>query len=312
MFAMTGTKTDDWSPADHPYAIAVSEAQWWQRAAQLAVLRLRDDDDRRISWFSSRQIDARQLLFALRQLLNAERLEQVALTALGVDPAVSKALAQARQRFENALPGIKQMRDAPMHFDEWSRGEGKFGPQKQRRDAGAALRDVARAYSGFGYDPTKATITLGPYTINVDTADRVADELSQAIYLAAHEVDKKNTAELRVRTIAALTNAGIRCDTPDASLKASSGKDLRIWLSLNTAPDESERERAVLAEQIIGALTSQGLVSNRPTRPRPSTRPGACYEPRECTSSRTGEERNDLARDPSVRVTTRSEASRWI
>ncbi len=83
---MTSTNPDDWSPADHPYAIAVSEAQWWQRAAELAVLRLRDDDDPRISWFSSRQIDARQLVFALRQLLNAERLEQVALSTLGMDP----------------------------------------------------------------------------------------------------------------------------------------------------------------------------------------------------------------------------------
>jgi hypothetical protein len=115
---MASTNPDDWSPADHPYAIGVSEAQWWQRAAELAVLRLRDDDDRRISWFSSRQIDARQLVLALRQLLNAERLEQVALKARDMAPDVTTALAQARQRFEDALPGIKQMRDALMHFDE--------------------------------------------------------------------------------------------------------------------------------------------------------------------------------------------------
>jgi hypothetical protein len=255
---MTGAKTADWSPADHPYAIAVSEAQWWQRAVKLAVLRLRDEDDHRISWFSSSQIDARQLVFALRQLLSAERLEQAALTALGMDPAVSTALAHARKRFESALPGIKHMRDALMHFDEWSRGAG-LGPQKQRRDAGAALRDVAREYSGFGYDPTNATITLGPYSIDVDTADRLAGELSHAIYLAAHEVDRENAAKLRSRTIIALTDADIRFDEPNAVLKVSCGRDLRIWLSLNTAPDQSEREHLVLAEQIIAALTSHGL-----------------------------------------------------
>jgi hypothetical protein len=159
-----------WSPADNPYALAVSEAQWWQRAARLGVLRLRDADDGRISWFSSRQIDARQLVFALRQLLNAERLEQVALEALGIDPAVGDALARARLHFEDALPGIKQVRDALMHFDEWSQGEGR-GPQKDRVKAGEALRDVAREYWGFAYDPAAGTICLGPYTIRADTAD---------------------------------------------------------------------------------------------------------------------------------------------
>lgn len=61
----------DWSPADNPGAIAVSEIQWWAHAAELAVLRMRGSDDHRISWFSSRQIDARQLILALRQLLSA-------------------------------------------------------------------------------------------------------------------------------------------------------------------------------------------------------------------------------------------------
>jgi hypothetical protein len=84
---MTSTDSDDWSPADHPYAIAISEAQWWQQAAQLAVLRMRDDDQRIA--FSPHQVDARQLVFALSQLLRAERLEQVALTTLAMDPSLS-------------------------------------------------------------------------------------------------------------------------------------------------------------------------------------------------------------------------------
>ncbi|GAB3994834.1 hypothetical protein GCM10029992_10460 [Glycomyces albus] len=125
-----------WSPADHPYAIAVSEAQWWQRAARLAVLRLRDEDDERTG-FSSRQIDARQLVVALRQLLNAEQLEMTALRELGMDPSVGAVLAEARQRFKDALPDIEHMRNALMHFEEWTLGKGR-GPQKQHVKAGAA------------------------------------------------------------------------------------------------------------------------------------------------------------------------------
>jgi hypothetical protein len=112
MSVVTATVPPDWSPADNPHAIAISEAQWWQSAAQLAVLRLCDPDDQRISWFSSRQIDARQLVFALRQILNAERLVVAAMEARGVDTGALEALAHARQRFEDALPGIKDMRDA--------------------------------------------------------------------------------------------------------------------------------------------------------------------------------------------------------
>jgi hypothetical protein len=157
---VTDTAPDGWSPADNPYAIAVSESQWWLRAARLAILRIRDGDDHRVS-FSSRQIDARFLVFALRQLLAAEQPEQVALKALDMDPTVGKTFTQEHKRFKDALPGIKHMRDALMHFDAWSHGEG-YGPQKERRQAGEALRNVAHAYWGFAYDPIADTISLGP------------------------------------------------------------------------------------------------------------------------------------------------------
>ncbi|MGH9206713.1 MAG: hypothetical protein ACRD1G_09175, partial [Acidimicrobiales bacterium] len=153
---------------------------------------------------------------------------------------------------------VKHMRDALMHFDEWSRGKG-YGPQKERHQAGEALRDVTRAYWGFVYDPTAGTVSLGPYCIHVDTADRAAVELSRAIYLAAHEVDKKNTAELRARTIGALTNTGICCDAPDTVLKVSPGNDLRIWLSLNVEPVAEEYERKELATRIVVSLASAVL-----------------------------------------------------
>jgi hypothetical protein len=45
-----------------------------------------------------------------------------------------------------------------MHFDEWSRGEGKYGPQRERRKAGELARDAAREYWSFGYDPTTGVV----------------------------------------------------------------------------------------------------------------------------------------------------------
>lgn len=257
---MTATVPPGWSPADNPHAIAVSEARWWQRAAQLAVLRLRDPDDQRISWFSSRQIDARQLIFALRQILNAERLVAVAMEARSVDTAALDALARARQRFEDVLPGIKDMRDALMHFDDWSRGKGR-GPQKDRRGAGEALRDVVREYWGFGYDADVGTVALGPYTIHVDTADQAAKDLSLAIYQAAREVDQANAAELLARTVQVFNIAGISCasaSSKKASLWVRVKDDSRIWLSL-TAVGLNQLEQRELSEKIVSVITKAGL-----------------------------------------------------
>lgn len=62
----------EWSPADNPYAIAVSEAQRWRSAAVLAVARLEDPAYFRAAPFSSKEIDAGNLVFALVQLLAAE------------------------------------------------------------------------------------------------------------------------------------------------------------------------------------------------------------------------------------------------
>lgn len=257
---MTANVPPDWSPADNPHAIAISEAQWWQKAVRLAVLRLQESDDPRISWFSSRQIDARLLVFALRQILNAERLAAVAMDARGVDAAPREALARARQRFEDALPGVKDMRDALMHFDEWSRGQGR-GPQRDRRDAGAALRDVAREYWGFGFDPNAGTVSLGPYTIRVDIADQAASDLSWAIYQAARAVDQAIATELASRTMKTLSGAGLSCaSTPaqEVSLWVRVKDDSRAWLSV-TAAGLNEQERRQLSEQAVSVLADAGL-----------------------------------------------------
>lgn len=262
---MTTTPPDDWSPADNPYAIAVSEAQWSLCTVELSILRMREGEERWTHPFSSEQIDARQLIVALRQLLAAERLEQLALKALGIDPTVRQALAAARQRFLDALPGIKDMRDALTHFEDWSRGVG-YGPQKERRDAGEELRDIARMFSGFGYDPTAGTITLGPYKIDVETARDAAHELRNAISAAAHEVDKKNAADLRGKAVRALTDAGVEGEAADALLPLHHGFDLRLRLPQDT--DASDDGRAELARQVTSALAGAGICVTSSSQPQ--------------------------------------------
>jgi hypothetical protein len=254
---MTGSSSSVWSPADSPYAIAVSQAQLWRDVVMLTVYRMRDQDDDRVLW-SSRQLDAHVLVMTLRQLLTAEQLEQAALTELGVDPAVGATLAVARQQFEDALPGIKDMRDALMHFDEWSQGKGR-GPQKTRRQARDDLREIARDFWRFGYDPTAGIVEFGPYTVEIDVAPRAAGELTRAIDLAAQEVDKASVVQLRAETIVALTAAGIQHNAPDDVLRVSPGTDLRVWLSFRPDSGVEEQHLRTLAEQIVGALTHAGF-----------------------------------------------------
>jgi hypothetical protein len=249
---MPDTTADDWSPADNPYAIAVSQAQWWQNAARLAIWRMRRDDDTGVGWVSSRQVDAANLILALVQLLRAERLEQAALDSLNIDRSVSEALSHAAKRFTDRLQGIEDMRDGLTHFDEWSRGLGR-GPQKTRRDAGRTARDVAREYWRFGYDPGTGTVSFGPYTIEVDAVDEAARELFLAIYEAARSVDEKHTAELRARTVSALTTGGIPCDMEGSAVSLSQGQDLRIWVSLGG------EDRGDVARRVVEALAHAGL-----------------------------------------------------
>ena len=257
---MTSTVSSDWSPADHPYAIAVSEAQWWMRTAKLAVLRIRDEDEDRRVGFSSRQIDARQLVFALRQLLAAEELEQRALKDLGRAATLGVALVRARREFEQALPDIKNMRDGlNPALQDWARGRGASARRKLRARRVLLSGDVARMFWGFGYDPITGMVSFGPYAIQVDTAARAAGELARAIYLAAHEVDLHDIAAVRARVIAALDRAGLPHDSPDAMITISPGRDLKIWLSLRVCADADPAVDGQTAAQIVAALAADEL-----------------------------------------------------
>lgn len=179
-----------WSPTDNPYAIAVSEATWWRCAVQLAVGRLDDVVDSRAAPVSSTQIDARNLVFALVQLLAAEALEQHALRDLEIDSAVIDALSEARDRYLRALPGIQHMRNALTHFEEWSLGQGRQ-PQKVHVAAGSEPRDVAAHFWGFGYDQAAREIRLGPFTLELARVVPAALDLYRAIDAAAREVYRR-------------------------------------------------------------------------------------------------------------------------
>jgi hypothetical protein len=157
------------------------------------------------------------------------------------------------------------MRDGLMHFEDWSRGMGRYGPQAERRDAGDLPRDIAREFWGFGFNPSTGIVSFGPYAIEIEAALKAAQELALRIYLAAREVDKRNTAELRSKTISALANSGMIVDrAPSLGFKVSPGDDLRVWISLDRKPGTDEGASGDLAVRIVNALASAGLrlVSN--------------------------------------------------
>ncbi|MDH6499500.1 hypothetical protein [Streptomyces sp. SAI-149] len=253
---MNSNLPDDWSPADNPYSIALSESSWLRATIALTVARMHGDDVQ-VGWFSSRQIDARTLVVALRQLLAAVKLERIALTDLGMDPAVITALDAAEQVFLDALPNIKHVRDGLTHFEDWARGMGKFGPQADARK-NADPRDVARDFWSFGYDPATDTVTMGPFTISVSAAVPAANALCDAIYAATRAVDQRTTAELRDQVVQALADATIPCTPPQGPVLVSQGHDTRVWLSLNLS-SVPEGEHKGLAERVAKVMTLAGL-----------------------------------------------------
>lgn len=112
-------------------------------------------------------------------------------------------------------------------------------------------------YWGFVYDIQKDTITLGPYVIQVDIAVRAAVALADDIYQAAHAVDQRAAAELRIQTAHALTAAGLPWDSAGDVIKVSRGHDTRVWLSMATTA--ARQDHRTLSEEVIAALAVAGL-----------------------------------------------------
>ncbi|WP_433344198.1 hypothetical protein [Micromonospora sp. CA-111912] len=184
------TTPEPWSPAHHPEAIAVSEAQWWVWTLRLCARRL---DERELGmWLPDpQQIDARQFAVALRQVEYAAKM-MLAGTLLDCCPAARADLKAARQRFLDKVPGAIAARDILIHFDDYAVGEG-VRQRKQKRQEGAAA--AARDHWGGGYDPATGEFTLGPNRINIKLALEEAEVLFDAIYSAAKAFDGYQAAQ---------------------------------------------------------------------------------------------------------------------
>lgn len=168
----------DWSPADHSYAIALSETQWTLWTVRLCARRIHEGRD------PERQIHARQIVTAL---LRIERFAKMAQDACrGVVPEAAHALGQAIEAFTTAVPGARHARDILEHYDAYSVGKG----QKQTLAAsGNASRELARQFSRFGYDPSTDQIQTGPYQINVTDAATQARQLTAVVHTAVQAYD---------------------------------------------------------------------------------------------------------------------------
>lgn len=221
------------------------------------MIRMHSADDHRISWFSSRQIDARQLVLALRQVLSAVTLVDGRLQELGLDQD-RDTLRLAKDRYEQDLTGLTEVRNALMHFEAWALGAGR-GPQKQRVADGASAREVASEFWGFAYDPTTETISLGPYTIHVDAVGGAVTRLADAVYQAARAVDRRNAIDLRTAVEVALTTDDVPPTEGSSFPKLIVGGDHRLMLSLGSDEFPEKVDRRVSAGRIIDTLQAANI-----------------------------------------------------
>ncbi len=179
---MREKQKDDWSPAENPYAIAVSQS-WW--ALQTLLLFA---SQARVSDGPEQQIYARQIFGQLRLLRLCAEMQAKELDRLRVNPVEREALVRAIETFDYATPGARDARNILEHFDEYARGEGKL-----QRDAVRELRlgvnEAAVLYWGGGYDPTTEQLEEGPFTIDVPAALAAAEALHRAIYTAGKAID---------------------------------------------------------------------------------------------------------------------------
>ncbi|MFF2041907.1 hypothetical protein ACFVVX_15880 [Kitasatospora sp. NPDC058170] len=256
---------DDWSPADNPHAIAVSEATWWNAAVALTVRRMCEQPTQ-VRSFDSQQIDARTLVTALRNLLTAADLQKAALTELGTDHTAADELTAARSRFEAALPGLKEMRDGLTHFEDWARGTGR-GAQAAARRAGQSEREVARDFWSFQFDPATDTVAMGPFIIQVTAAETAAEQLHGAIYTAARAIDAARASAVHADAAAALTTQRITHQPPDGQVQLIKDRLQRVCVTLGRQTENSQ-SRHDLAARVVAALTSAGLSLASATHPQ--------------------------------------------
>jgi hypothetical protein len=145
-----------WSPANSPYAIAVSQS-WW---AMQAVLRFAADA--KAADGPAQQIYARQIFGQLRLLHRCAVMQANELVRLEADPSHQVRLQDEIDLFESAVPGAKSARDIQEHFDDYARGHGRL-QREAMNELGIDVFEAAAMFSGGGYDPLSEEITEGPF-----------------------------------------------------------------------------------------------------------------------------------------------------
>ena len=179
---MSDAQKDDWSPAENPYAIAVSQSWWALQALLLFASEAGNAFDHRLQIYA-RQIFGQLRLLRLCALMQADELERV-----GVSEVARDRLNQAIEDFDTATPDAMVARNMLEHFDEYARGKGVL-QKRAIREEGLSVYEAAAVYWGGGYDPTTDEITEGPIVIHVPTALAASEALHHAIYAAGKAVD---------------------------------------------------------------------------------------------------------------------------
>jgi hypothetical protein len=179
---MSDEQKDEWSPAENPYAIAVSQSWWALQALLLFASEAGKAVDHR------QQIYARQVFGQLRLLRLCARMQADELDGLGVGEVERDRLNRAIEAFDTATPGALVARNMLEHFDEYARGRGVL-QKRAIREEGLSVYEAAAVCWGGGYDPATEQINEGPIVIHVPTALAASEALHRAIYAAGKAVD---------------------------------------------------------------------------------------------------------------------------
>ncbi len=172
---------DDWSPADNPYAIAVSQSWFAINSLVLFASKAREVGP-------GQQLYARQIFGQLRLLRLCAGLQAGELRRLGVGEVHRDRLARAIDAFDQATEGAIAARNMLEHFDEYARGQGKL-QREAIKEQGMGLSEAAALYWGGGYDPTTEQLREGPFVIDVPVAVTASQALYLEIYVAGKAVD---------------------------------------------------------------------------------------------------------------------------
>jgi hypothetical protein len=180
---MSDEQKDEWSPAENPYAIAVSQSWWVLQALLLFASEASGAVDHR------QQIYARQIFGQLRLLRLCARMQADELEGLGVSEVARDRLNQAIEDFDTATPDAVAARNMLEHFDDYVRArQGRTPEASDPRGRAEGLRSGS-AVLGRRVRPTTEQITEGPVVIHVPTALAASEALHHAIYAAGKAVD---------------------------------------------------------------------------------------------------------------------------